>query len=223
MIVSLLSIAAKDWVLELRTREIVTTAGFFGVLVVVIGALSFSTGGIQPALAAPGAIWIAIAFTSILVLSRAWQREREDGALVGLLLAPIPRPAIFIGKALGILGIVLAINLVIVPTAAVFFHIDLWTYGAPLALIVTLGTLGVTACGTLFGAMTVRTRARDLVLATVLFPLLSPALLSGVAATRELFLGATLSELSGYLGLLGIFDALVVAGGIALFGPLMDG
>jgi len=88
--------------------------------------------------------------------------------------------------------------------------------------VLVLGTIGVAATGTLFGAMTVRTRARDLVLATVLFPLLSPTLVSGVAATREILSGAPFAEITDYLVLLGVFDVVAVAGGLALFGALID-
>jgi heme exporter protein B len=92
----------------------------------------------------------------------------------------------------------------------------------PLAVVMALGTIGVAAAGTLFGAMTVRTRARDLVLASVLFPLLSPTLLSGIGATRELVSGASLSELGDYLILLATFDFLALAGGLTLFGALVE-
>jgi heme exporter protein B len=112
------------------------------------------------------------------------------------------------------------------------FHVELADVAVPLLLVLVLGTIGVAATGTLFGAMTVRTRARDLVLATVLFPLLSPTLVSGVAATREIFAAAEsmhaagyaaqIAEVQDYLLLLGTFDAVSVLGGIALFGALVD-
>jgi heme exporter protein B len=115
---------------------------------------------------------------------------------------------------------------------ALFFHVELPDVIVSLACVVGLGTIGVAAAGTLFGAMTVRTQARDLVLATVLFPLLSPALLSGVAATREIFAmtmsmhppgaWAQIGEVQDYLVLLGMFDLVSVAGGIAFFGALVD-
>jgi heme exporter protein B len=100
--------------------------------------------------------------------------------------------------------------------------VDLIDVGAPLSVVMVLGTLGVSATGTLFGAMTVRTRARDLVLATVLFPLLSPTLVSGVAATREIFAGAPFEDIQDYVLLLVTFDFVAIAGGIALFGPLLE-
>jgi heme exporter protein B len=111
---------------------------------------------------------------------------------------------------------------VVVPTVGLLFHVDLAGMAPRLIPLLLAGSLGIAGLGTLFGAMTVRTRARDLVLSTVLFPLLSPVLLSGVAGTKELFDGATFSELSDYFLLLGVFDVIAVFGGLVLFGLLVD-
>jgi heme exporter protein B len=215
-------IAAKDLLIEARTREIVTTAGFFAALVAILTSVAFTEGANTTRRIAPGAIWISVAFASILALGRTWQREREDSALLGLLVSPVRRSALFLGKAVGVLAFVLVVEAIVVPIVALLFHVDLPQVGGALALVLLLGTVGVAATGTLFGAMTVRTRARDLVLATVLFPLLSPTLLSGVAATREIFSGAAIGELRDYFVLLGAFDAVAVIGGLTLFGALID-
>jgi len=217
-----LSIFGKDLRIELRTREIVTTAGFFAVLVAILSSVAFYAGSTTTLKIAPGAIWLAVAFASILALGRSWQREREESALLGLLVSPVPRAAIFAGKALGVFVFVTAVEGIVVPVVALLFHVDLLDVIGPLALVLGLGTVGVAATGTLFGAMTVQTRARDLVLATVLFPLLSPTLMSGVAATREIFAGAPLGDIRDYLLLLGVFDVMSVFGGLALFGALVD-
>lgn len=214
-------VCAKDLRIELRTREVVTTAGFFGVLVALMAAMAYA-GAASDARVAPGTIWLATAFASVMAIGRTWQREREDGCFTGLLVSPLPRHALFLGKTLGVLGFVVAVELVVVPVAALVFHVDLAALGAPLALVLLLGTIGVAAMGTLFGAMTVRTRARDLLLATVLFPLLSPTLLAGVGATRDLFAGAPLADVEAQLVLLVVFDVVAVAGGVALFGALVD-
>jgi heme exporter protein B len=223
---------AKDVAIEVRTREIVTTAGFFAALVAILASISFYTGPEATVRVAPGAMWLAIAFASVLALGRTWQREREESAMTGLLVAPIARASIFLGKAMGVFVFVTAIECIVVPVVALFFHVELPDVIVSLACVIGLGTVGVAAAGTLFGAMTVRTQARDLVLATVLFPLLSPALLSGVAATREIFAmtmsmhppGAweQIGEVRDYLVLLGMFDLVSVAGGIAFFGALVD-
>ncbi len=216
------AICAKDLRIEIRTREIVTTAGFFAALIAIMTSVAFYSGATTTSKIAPGAIWIAIAFSSILALGRTWQRERDEGALTALLVAPIPRASIFMGKAMSVFAFVVAVECLVVPIVALLFHVDLLDVIGPLLVILGLGTVGVAATGTLFGAMTVRTRARDLVLASVLFPLLSPTLVSGIAATRELFAGAEMSELTDYLLLLGVFDVVSLMGGIALFGALLD-
>jgi heme exporter protein B len=219
---------AKDLRIELSTREIVTTTAFFAALVAVLASVAFTTGPETTTRVAPGALWLAVLFSSVLALGRTWQREREESALVGLLVSPIPRAAIWCGKALGVLAFVLTVEAVVVPLVALLFHVELPLVAGPLALVMLLGTVGVAATGTLFGAMTVRTRARELLLATVLFPLLSPSLVSSVAATREIFYASAsgqpvdLAEVRAWLFLLVVFDAVAIAGGAAMFGALVE-
>ncbi len=218
-----LLVARKDLEIELATGEIVTTSGFFAVLVAVIASLSFYAGADATVRVAPGVIWVAVAFASVLALGRTWQREREDGALSGLLATPTSRSAIFAGKALGVSIFIGLVELIVVPATALLFAVDLARVGPALALFCLAATPGIAAVGTLFGVMTVRTRARDLVLASVLFPLLAPSLLAAVAGTRELFGGAPFGELVDYLELMLVFAAVFTAGGLGLFDLLIDG
>lgn len=217
-----LVVAAKDLRIELRTREVTTTTGFFAVLVALLASLAYTAGPRVTERVAPGTIWLSLAFTAILAIGRFWQREREDGAFLALRTAPISRAAIFAGKALTLFTFLVVVEIIVVPIVALVFHIDLPDVVLPLALVLLAGTVGVAASGTLFGAMTVRTRARDLMLAVVLLPLLSPALLAGVSATREILTGATLDELGDYFILFALFDFIAVAGGLGLFGALID-
>lgn len=217
-----LLVARKDLQIELSTGEIVSTSGFFGFLVVVIASLAFHAGDDAKREVAPGVIWVSVAFASMLALSRTWQRERDDGALRGLLSSPIARSAVFFGKALGVAAFVTAIELVVVPATALFFALDLVQVGPGLVLLLLAATPGIAASGTLFGAMTIRTRARDLVLAAVLLPLLSPSLLAGVAGTRALFGGAPVSELTDYLALMGLAAIIFVAGGLSMFASVIE-
>jgi heme exporter protein B len=216
-------ILGKDLRVEFRTGEVLTTSAFFGLLVVVIGSMAFYTGPSTQAVVAAGVIWLSVAFSAVLALGRGWQREREEGALEGLLAAPVARSAIFAGKTVG-LGIFLGvIELVVVPVAALLFLVDLAEVGAGLVVLLLLATPAVAASGTLFGSMTARTRARELLLSVVLFPLIAPVLITAVVATRELFGGAPFGELTDYLKLLGLFDLLFVGCGLALFGTLLEG
>lgn len=217
------AVARKDLRIELATGEIVTTAGFFAVLVAIIASLAFFGGKDGARDVAPGVIWISVTFASVLALSRTWQREREDGAIKGLLVAPVRRGAIFLGKALGVAAFVLVVALIIVPVTALLFQIELGRHGLPLLLLLCAAIPGIAASGTLFGAMTIRTKARDLILATVMLPLLSPSVLTGVAGTRALLTGSTLGELGDYFSLLGVFGFVFVAGGLGLFEAVLEG
>lgn len=209
--------------IELRTGEALATSTFFAVLVVILASLSFHGGPAAGKVVAAGAIWLSVAFAAVLALGRIWQREREDGALDGLLVTPLSRSALFAGKVVGLAGFLFAIELVVVPLAALLFAVDLTEVGAPLALVALLATPGIAASGTLFGSMTVRTSARDLVLAVVLLPLLAPALLAAVVATRELLGGAPVGDVVDYLRILVAFDLIFIAGGASLFGTLLEG
>jgi len=213
----------KDLKLELSTGEVLTTSGFFAVLVVIIGSLAFYAGHDTSVRVAPGVMWVAVAFASVLALSRTWQRERENDALSGLLATPISRSALFAGKALGVLVFVGVIEALVIPVTAVLFDIDLLAVGGGLALMCLGATPGIASAGTLFGAMTVRTQARDLVLASVLFPLLAPTLLAAVAGTRALFGGASLIELADYLELMAVFAVVFTTGGLGMFASLIEG
>lgn len=212
----------KDLAIERRSGEITTTSAFFALLVVVISSMAFLGTRESGRALAGGVVWLSVAFALVLSLGRGWAREREGGAFEGLLTTPLEPSALFAGKTLGLMVFLVAIQLVVIPAAALFFHLDLLRVGPGLAVISVFTTPGIAAAGTLFGVMTVRTRARDLALSMVLFPLLSPALLVAVAASRTLLEGATLLELGGFFRLLAVFAFTFWMGGLALFGTLVE-
>ena len=215
-------ITRKDLRIEMRSGEVVVTSSFFALLVVVVASMSFHGGPLSRASIAAGTLWLSVAFATVLALSRSWQREREESAYIGLLAAPLSRSALFVGKLCSLLLFLGVVECAVVPLVAVLFAIDLIHVGVGLLAIILCATPGIGAVGTLFGAMTVRTRARDLILAIVLFPLLAPTLLAAVIACRELFGGAPLAELGDYLGLMGLFDVVFLTGGVSMFGLLID-
>lgn len=224
-------IVGKELRHELATGELATVSSFFALLVVVLASLTLHGGEARAAAVAPAVIWIAVAFAGVLALGKSWQREREDRAFDGLLLTPLSRGALFLGKALAQVAFLLVVLAVVAPAAALFFDLD--PFSAPGgraappvvggALVAALALPGLAATGTLFGAMTVRTRARELLLAVVLFPLLSPTLLAAVTATQVILEGAPLAELAPWLALLALFDVVAIGGGLAMFGTLVDG
>ena len=215
-------ILQKDLRMERQGGELTLTSGYFAVLVVVLSSMSFVGGGNIPRVLAAGVIWLSIAFAAVLSLGKGWAREREGGAFIGLLTTPLSPSALFVGKAAGLSLFLFAIHIVVVLLTALLFRIDILDFFLPLGVLSLCTLPGVAAAGTLFGAMTVKTNARDLVLATLLFPLLSPILLTAISASRELFGGAPLNEVWAYLKLILIFDVAFIAGGIALFGTLVE-
>lgn len=216
------TIARKDLMIELRSGEVVVTGGFFAVLVTVLSSLAYYMGPQTRNQVAAGVIWLATTFAAVLSLSRTWQREREEGTLDALVVSPLSGSALYFGKAFGILLFLFAIEAVVVPLSALLFAIDLPTHWAGLLAISALAVPGVAASGTLFGVMTVRTRARDLVLSICLFPLLSPTLMAATVATRELLSGVPLAELTDYLQIMALFDLVFILGGAGLFPSLAE-
>lgn len=206
----------------MRSGEVVVTSSFFALLVVVVASMSFHGGASSRASVAAGTLWLSVAFATVLALSRSWQREREESAFMGLLAAPLNRGALFVGKLGSLLLFLGVVEAVVVPLIALLFAIDLAKSGIGLLAIILCATPGIAAVGTLFGAMTVRTRARDLILSIVLFPLLAPTLLAAVVACRELFGGSPVAELSDYFSLMLLFDVVFFTGGVAMFGTLID-
>jgi len=207
-------VALKDLQLELRTKEILTSTGLFAILVVTLGSLAFYTDPVSSPRVAPGVLWISILFCGILLIGRSWSLERENDAIFGLLLAPIPRSSIYLGKTLSALILLFAIELLLVPLCLVFFQIEPSGIALPLMALVFLGSVGFISTAALFSAVGIRTRARDLMLSVLVFPLVAPALLAAAVATRELFAGATASEILGWLRILTAFDLLFVAFGV---------
>lgn len=216
------AICKKDARIERRTGEILATAGVFAVLVGFLASLSFHAREEAAASTAAATIWVTTIFAAVLSLGRVWQRERDESALTGLLVAPIPRASIFLGKAVAVFVMLVLVEVPLVCLTAFLFRVDLARYLVETVSFVLAGCLGVALMGTLFGAMTVRTRARDLVLAIVLFPLLSPVLVSSAGGLRRVFEGQPAEVWSGFLGLVVLFDVVALLLGIALFGPLVD-
>ena len=215
------SLLQKELRVELRTGEIVVTTALFATLVAVLASLAFYVDRNSSLAVAPGVLWIAVTFAGVLAMGRSLNREREHEVFRALLLSPAPRAAIYASKVLSSLAFLLVVEVILVLEVAVLFNLDLGAVLAPLCALLVLGTLGFTLTGNLFAAFTVRTSARDMMLSVIVLPVVAPALLSGVVATRELLGGAPLSEIYGWMQLLGAFDLALGAAGIVLFEPLL--
>ena len=203
-----LTLAAKDILLEARTKDVLLSVVVFGVVVLVVFNFALD---ITPALAdrlAPGVLWVSFAFAGVLAMNRAFAAEKERGSLEGLLLCPVSGDVLFFGKMLGILVFMLAVQAVLLPVYGIMFEFAGFTPG--LALSVVLVTVGFAAVGTLFAAIAVQTRSREIMLPTLFFPVVSPALIAAVETTTAAVSGDGILSSGGWYPLLAIFDAVFI-------------
>ena len=212
----------KDLMVEVRSLEIAYTTLFFAVSCVLVFAFALVRDGRAPEDGAAGILWISIAFSGTLALGRAFERERQSETLRALLLAPAARPAIYIGKLLGIVALLAAGEVVLVPLVALLFQAPLLGRPAGLAAVLLTGTIGFAAVGTLFAAMLVRARTRDVLLPVLLYPITVPVIIAGVRATTALLQPELDVEiLRFWLALLVCFDVVFVTLALWTFEPLM--
>jgi heme exporter protein CcmB len=212
----------KDLTVEVRSLEIAYTTIFFAVSCVLVFAFALVREGRAPEDGAAGILWIAIAFAGTLALGRAFERERQSETLRALLLAPAARPAIYVGKLLGIVSLLVACELVLVPLVALLFQAPLFAHPFWLAVILLTGTIGFAAVGTLFAAMLVRARTRDVLLPVLLYPITIPVIIAGVRGTAALLEPAPdLPMVRFWVSLLVAFDAVFITLALWTFEPLM--
>jgi heme exporter protein CcmB len=218
-----LSILRKDLAIEVKSREIMTTTLFFAVACVLIFAVAFvSEEGAPIEGAAAGILWIAVAFAGTLALGRTFERERYNDTIRALLVAPAPRPAIYVGKLFGVVLLLTIAELLVTPTIALLFHAPFFAHPLLLATLLVLGTIGFAAVGTLFAAMLVRSRTRDVMLPILLYPITIPVIIAGVRGTSALLAPVPEEPVARmWIGLLGSFDLVFVTLALWTFEPLM--
>jgi heme exporter protein B len=215
-------ILRKDLTVEVRSREIAYTTIFFAVSCILVFAFALVKEGKPPDDGAAGILWIAIAFAGTLALGRGFERERQAETLRALLLAPAPRPAVYLGKLMGIVTLLAGAELLLVPLVSVLFQAPLLRYPGWLTLLLASGTLGFAAVGTLFAAMLVRARSRDVLLPVLLYPITVPVIIAGVRGTAALLQPTVDVEVVRFwIALLVAFDAVFVTLSLWTFEPLM--
>jgi heme exporter protein B len=215
-------VVRKDVAVELRSREILAMTVFFAVSCILIFAVAFVREGRALPDAAAGILWIAVAFAGTLALGRTFERERQGDTIRALLLAPAARPAIYVGKLLSILALLAIAELVIVPLIGLLFQAPLFDHALLMIALLATGTVGFCAVGTLFAAMLVRTRGRDVWLPILLYPITIPVIIAGVRGTAALLQPeADVAMARFWISLLFFFDVVFVTLSLWTFEPLM--
>ncbi len=197
-------IAWKDILSETRTREIISSVLVFAILVIVIFNFAFSGSQQTMILLTPGILWVTFAFAGVLSLNRAFIQEKEDNCLEGLMVCPVSREAIYLGKMLGSLLFMLFVEIIVLPVFALLFNVNV--ISLPLVTITVLTTLGFVVIGTLFSALAVNTKAREMVLPILFFPIVAPLIISAVNASGLVLGGESWSSISSWLGIIVAFD-----------------
>lgn len=217
------AIAGKDLRVELRTREVLFTSLLFAVVLVTIFIFSGFGETADIRRAAPGVLWVSLAFVGTLVFGRTFQREREQRAVVGLLLAPNALGPLYTAKLLVNLALLGTVEVVLVPIVAAVFRVDIGSVILPLVALLLAGSLGFCALGTVLAAALSSLRLREVLLPLVLFPLCLPLLLAGVKGTSTLLDTGDPSSMMSWLMIMIAFDALFVVLSRWLFGEALDG
>ena len=217
-----LAIAWKDVRLELRSRDTIVSAVVFGLIVVVVFnfGLNRTPGSLAPV--APGLLWVAYAFIGVLAMNRAFARELEQGALDGLLGAPVSKDAVFLGKMLGTLAFMLIIEAALLPVFSIMLGLSALT--PVVGLIILLATVGFATVGTFFAGIAAQTRSREILLPVLFFPVIVPVIIAAVEATAlALGSGPMLAVWTRWLPLLVVFDALFLVICSWIFGFVFEG
>ena len=217
-----LLVLRKDFAIEIKSYEILSTTLFFAVGCVLVFAFALVKEGQAPPDSAAAILWIALLFSGTLALGRTFERERYGETIRALLLAPAPRPALYVGKLLGILCLLGLTEVLLVPLIALLFNAPLLERLALLLPLLACGTIGFAAVGTLFAAMLMRARTRDVMLPILLYPITIPVIIAGVRGTSALLTSPPDEPtVVMWLAILLAFDVVFVTLSLWTFEPLM--
>jgi heme exporter protein CcmB len=215
-----LAILGKDLRREARARDFAVATLVLALLMLLTFAFAFDVAGEHVRRAAPGILWATLLFSGVLVAGRTFAAEEERGTLEGLLLAPVDRGAIYLGKFLGMLVTMVALEALVLPAYAAFFGVPALAGGVLAS--VAAGTVGFAAAATLFGAIATHARAREVLLPLLLLPAASPLVIAGVRATDVALGGPAVGSELPWLQLIVAGGVLYLAVGLAVIDHVLE-
>jgi len=222
LLATALRIARKDLAIEFRTRSAFLSALVLSLLAIVIFYFAWDPTAVAPAVLAPGVLWVTFTFSGLLGLHRSFGVESADGAMDALLVAPVPREAIFLGKALANLAFVLGVQAVSLPALALFYNLPVGSAAAPLAAVLVLAAIGLVAIGTLFAGVAANSRLAELLLPVLALPFFVPVVMPAAQATARLLAGRPLAETLDWLRILIAFDLVFCWACMVVFPHTLD-
>ena len=206
-----MTIIWKDFITEIKTRELFSSMFIFALLVVIIFIFSINLSLIQASEVGPGVLWVAFLFAGTIGLNRSFMLEKENGCLQGLLLAPMDRTALYFGKLVSNFVFLLIMEVFTLPLFMVFFNIDLLPHLLPLLYVIFVGTLGFCAVGTLLSSLSANLKTRDIMLPILLYPLIIPIIIGSVRMTGQVLAGEPLSSMMNWVSLTLCCDIIYIA------------
>lgn len=216
------AIIKKDIITELRTKELFSSMLVFALLVIVIFNFAFGFSAELLDLAAPAMLWISFTFAGVLGLSRSFALEKEGNAIIGMLLTPTDRSLIYAGKMISNTIFVFLVGLLMVPMFILFFNYNFLSTLVPLIPVIFLGSIGFVSVGTLFSAMALNTKLREVMLPILLFPIIIPVIVSAVKLSEQVLDGNSLLAASFSLKLLVSFDIIFLTACAVIFEYVID-
>jgi len=211
------AIIKKDIITELRTKELFSSMLVFALLVIVIFNFAFGFSAELLDLAAPAMLWISFTFAGVLGLSRSFALEKEGNAIIGMLLTPTDRSLIYAGKMISNTIFVFLVGLLMVPMFILFFNYNFLSTLVPLIPVIFLGSIGFVSVGTLFSAMALNTKLREVMLPILLFPIIIPVIVSAVKLSEQVLDGNSILAASFSLKLLVSFDIIFLTACAVIF------
>ena len=216
------AIVWKDFVTELKTRELLSAMFIFALLVILIFIFSINLSIVKASEVGPGILWVAFLFAGTIGLNRSFMLEKENGCLMGLMLVPADRTAIYFGKLISNLIFLSIMELFILPLFMIFFNIDLLSHLGPLLVVVFLGTLGFCALGTLLSSLSANLKTREIMLPILLYPLLIPIIIGAVRMTGQVLDGTELADMMKWIGLTASFDIIYIGVSIMTIDHILE-
>jgi heme exporter protein B len=216
------AIVWKDFVTELKTRELLSAMFIFALLVILIFIFSINLSIVKASEVGPGILWVAFLFAGTIGLNRSFMLEKENGCLMGLMLVPADRTAIYFGKLISNLIFLSIMELFILPLFMIFFNIDLLSHLGPLLVVVFLGTLGFCALGTLLSSLSSNLKTREIMLPILLYPLLIPIIIGAVRMTGQILDGTELFDMMKWIGLTASFDIIYIGVSIMTIDHILE-
>ena len=201
-----LAIVQKDLAAEFRTKENLSAMVVFALIVLVIFNFAFELQGVDITVVGSGVLWVAFTFSGILGLGRSFAAEKDKGSLEGVLLSPIDRGAVFLGKAISNFVFIVVMEAVTLPLFAILNNVALPWF--PLVLYIFLGTLGFAAIGTLLSAIAASTKMREVMLPILLFPVSIPLLMAAVKLTGGALQARDFADVALWFNILILYDVL---------------